>query len=183
MHAIYLALQTRCQVLLLTVFLTIGLEAHSQSAPNPVPQPSSYAPVKLEEPFEMIRRCMEQAKPEIMLKHKDFLAGRYDLADRPAVGVAMTRGKPVQQGARTRLKPGITWEMLAELTADEIRTRDLYPIISSYSTASSIPSNSRDCGSCLRLSHSSNSPRRAPAHPRRHDRVFQPDPRDATHCG
>ena len=70
---------------------------------------------------------MEQAKPGIMQAHQAFLAERYDLADRPADGVTMTRGKPVQQGARVRLKPGLTWEKLAALTPEEIRAQDLFP--------------------------------------------------------
>ena len=84
-------------------------------------------PVKIDEPFDVTQRRMEQAKPGIMQAHQAFLAERYDLADRSADGVTMTRGKPVQQGARARLKPGLTWEKLAVLTPDEIRAQDLFP--------------------------------------------------------
>jgi cytochrome c peroxidase len=84
-------------------------------------------PVKIEEPFDMVRRRMEQAKPGITQSQHEFLADRYDLADRPADGVTMTRGKAVQQGVRVRLKPGLTWQMLAVLTPDEIRAQGLFP--------------------------------------------------------
>ena len=115
--------------LLLTLTLGAGLGASAQPAPDPVAvaKTSSYMPVKIAEPFDSIQRRMEQAKPGIMQSHRGFLAERYDLANRPAAGVTMTRGKAVQQGARARLKPGLTWEMLAALTPDEIRAKDLFP--------------------------------------------------------
>ena len=88
---------------------------------------SSYAPVAMAESFAVIQRRMEQAKPALMASHRDFLTGRYDLANRPADAVVMSRGKPVQQGARARLAPGLTWETLAALTPELIRTRDVFP--------------------------------------------------------
>ena len=48
---------------------------------------------------------MEAAKPEIMKRQLDLLQDRYDLSDRPAVGVTMSRGKPVQDGVRAKLPP------------------------------------------------------------------------------
>ncbi|MDP1580401.1 MAG: cytochrome B6 [Candidatus Didemnitutus sp.] len=90
-------------------------------------QISSYSPVKIEEPFAQTRERMESAKAAVMQSHLDYLAERYELADRPLAGVTMTRGKAVQQGTRVRLKPGVTWEILATLTPDEIRTRDIFP--------------------------------------------------------
>ncbi len=118
-----------CQIWSALLALTLGAGGglHAQPAPEPVANPSSYLPVKLEEPFDLIQRRMEQAKSGIMQSQQEFLAERYDLADRPADGVTMTRGKPVQQGARARLKPGVTWETLATLTPDEIRAQDLFP--------------------------------------------------------
>ena len=90
-------------------------------------QTSSYLPVNSEEPFATTRQRMEQAKPALSQAHQEFLAERYDLADRPAAGVTMSRGKAVQQGTRTRLKPGVTWATLAAMTPDEIRAQDLFP--------------------------------------------------------
>jgi cytochrome c peroxidase len=98
-----------------------------QPAPVPVTETSSYASVSGEEPFASILERMEKAKPGIMKAHSDFLSERYDLSDRPAAGVTMSRGKPVQDGARARLKPGITWEMLSALTPEEILARDIFP--------------------------------------------------------
>ena len=115
------------RVRLALLALALGVRAHAQPAPDPAAPTSSYAPVKIEESFDATRRRMEQAKPGLMQAHAEFLSARYDLADRPADGVTMTRGKPVQQGARARLKPGLTWEMLAALTPDEIRAQDIFP--------------------------------------------------------
>jgi len=39
----------------------------------------------------------------------------------------MTRGKPVQQGARARLAPGQTWETLAALSPAAMRAQDVFP--------------------------------------------------------
>jgi cytochrome c peroxidase len=107
--------------------LVIGTTLAAADAPAPLAPPSSYMPVKIEEPFAATRQRMEAAKPGLMQAHAALLAERYDLADRPAAGVTMTGGKPVQQGVRTRLPPGVTWELLAALSADEIRTRDIFP--------------------------------------------------------
>jgi len=52
---------------------------------------------------------------------------RYDLSDRPAKGVAMYRGKAVQEGVRIRLSKGMTWEKLAAMSPEEIREKDLFP--------------------------------------------------------
>ena len=109
------------RIALLTLVLGVGARAPAQPAPDPGAKTSSYAPVRIEEPFDSIQRRMAAAKPGIMQSQLEFLAERYDLANRPADGVTMTRGKPVQQGARARLKPGLTWAMLAALTPDEIR--------------------------------------------------------------
>ena len=101
--------------------------AHAEPATDPVARTSSYMEVRIEEPFDAIQRRADQAKAGTMQAQRDFLAERYDLANRPARDATMTRGKPVQQGVRARLKPGVTWEMLAMLTPGEVRSRDLFP--------------------------------------------------------
>jgi len=90
-------------------------------------RPSSYSPVVIKESFGAIMARMKAAKPEIMKRQMDLLAQRYDLADRPAKGVTMSRGKAVQEGARAKLGPGLTWEKLAAMTPDEVRDKDLFP--------------------------------------------------------
>ena len=101
--------------------------APAEPAADPLSKASSYMAVRIEEPFDVTRQRMEQAKAAIMQAQNEFLSARYDLANRPADGVTMTRGKPVQEGVRVLLKPGLTWEMLAGLTPAEIRARGLFP--------------------------------------------------------
>jgi len=47
---------------------------------------------------------MKAAKPEIMKRQMDLPKKSYDLSDLQAKGVAMTRGKPVQEGVRVRYR-------------------------------------------------------------------------------
>jgi cytochrome c peroxidase len=70
---------------------------------------------------------MKAAKLEVMKRQMDLLGERYDLSDRPAKGVAMSGGKPVQEGVRVKLPPGVTWQELAQMTPHEIRERGLFP--------------------------------------------------------
>ena len=39
----------------------------------------------------------------------------------------MTRGKPVQEGVRVKLPAGQTWEKLAAMTPDQIKSQNLWP--------------------------------------------------------
>ena len=89
--------------------------------------PISYAPVDVREDFQTVMTRMEAAKPEIMKKAKALLEERYDLGDRPAEGVAMSRGKPVQAGVRVKLPKGVTWEQLAAMKPAEIHAKGLFP--------------------------------------------------------
>jgi len=70
---------------------------------------------------------MAAAKPEIMKRHMALLEQRYDLTDRPAGGVTMSRGKRLQEGVRVKLPGGVTWDQLARLTPEQIKDRDLFP--------------------------------------------------------
>jgi cytochrome c peroxidase len=113
-----MALGTLCAVLILRS-VTGAEEAQKK--------PSSYARVVIEEDFAAIMARMQAAKPEVMQRQKDLLEARYDLSDRPARGVTMSRGKPVQEGVRARLPEGMTWEKLAAMSPAEIREKDLFP--------------------------------------------------------
>ena len=111
----------------LVLLLGVGGGAPAQTSAGPAAPASSYMPVDGGEEFSASRQRLEQAKPGLMQAQHDLLAARYDLSDRPAVGVTMTGGKPVQQGVRVRLKPGVTWAGLAALSPGEIRAQDLWP--------------------------------------------------------
>lgn len=90
--------------------------------------PSSYSPVVMQEEFEKTVNKMSAAKAEIMQRHMDLLKERYDLSDRPAEGVVMSRGKPIQKGVRAKLPAGVkSWEELAAMSPEEIREKGLWP--------------------------------------------------------
>ena len=88
---------------------------------------TSYSPVTIEEDFATTMARMQAAKADIMKRHMALLEARYDLSDRPAKGVTMTRGKAVQEGVRVRLPEGVTWQKLAEMAPEEIREKGLWP--------------------------------------------------------
>ncbi len=70
---------------------------------------------------------MQAGKPKFAARQQELLAARYDLANRFAQGIVMSRGKPVQAGVRVKLPEGMTWEKLAELTPSEIMEKSLWP--------------------------------------------------------
>src|ERR1700680_4252679 len=90
-------------------------------------RPSSYAPVDIHETFTTIMTRMSAAKPDIVQRQKALLEERYDLSDRSAPGVTMSRNKPVQQGVRVKLASGVTWDQLAKLTPEQVKARDIFP--------------------------------------------------------
>ncbi|HWN97616.1 MAG TPA: cytochrome B6 [Methylomirabilota bacterium] len=88
---------------------------------------SSYAPVVTKEEFPATMARMKAEKAGVMQRQKALLEERYDLRNSPAPGVTMTRGKPVQQGVRVKLKQGSTWAQLGAATPDAVRNGDLFP--------------------------------------------------------
>ncbi len=106
--------------------VTYAQEAKKKAEPEE--KQSSYAPVVINEDFSKIMARMKAAKPEVEKRHLTLLQKRYDLEDRRAKSVTMTRGKPIQIGIRVRLPKTIkSWEELAALGPDDIRARDLFP--------------------------------------------------------
>jgi cytochrome c peroxidase len=92
---------------------------------------SSYdqiAPVLLgKESFQDMLTRDKAAKPEVMARQQQLLEERYDLASKPDPEVTMSRGKPLQVGPATKLPDGVTWEQLAEMSAEQIREKGLFP--------------------------------------------------------
>jgi cytochrome c peroxidase len=89
---------------------------------------SSYAPVDIKDDFATIRSKMEGMKAEVTERQQNLLKERYDLANRPAQGVTMSRGKPIQEGVRARLRNEMTWEKLAGMSPEEVREKDAFPL-------------------------------------------------------
>jgi cytochrome c peroxidase len=89
--------------------------------------PVSFMPVADDKPFAEVFKKMSANKEKLRRRQADLLADRYDLANRPAKGLAMTRGKAVQEGVRVRLPRDVTWEKLGAASPDEIRKRGWWP--------------------------------------------------------
>jgi cytochrome c peroxidase len=79
------------------------------------------------EDFPAVMKRMSAAKPAIQKRQAELLAQRYDLSDRPAKGVTMSRSKPVQQGPRTKLPNGMTFQQLAAMSLEDIKKQNLFP--------------------------------------------------------
>lgn len=77
--------------------------------------------------FDALVKESSRQKAALAERHQKLLEERYDLSDRPAKKVSMSRGKPVQEGVRIRLPEGTTWEKLSSLSAEEIKRQDLWP--------------------------------------------------------
>src|ERR1700726_162309 len=113
---------------ILTISIVIVSLSAQDSSPTPAPaQKSSYLPVVDKESFSVVRNRMSEAKPGIMKRQADLLAERYDLSNRPVAGAVMDRNKPLQEGVRVKLPSGATWAQLADMTADQIRDKNLFP--------------------------------------------------------
>src|SRR4051812_32431062 len=101
-----------CLPIICSTALLATWSAHGQSAP---------------EDFPALMKRLESEKPKFTKRHEDLLQERYDLSDRPAKEAKMARGKAVQEGIRIKLAPGVSWEQLAGLSAEEIKNQQLWP--------------------------------------------------------
>jgi cytochrome c peroxidase len=88
---------------------------------------SSYMPVDITESFKSTETRLSNAKPQVELEHSNLLRDRYDLTNRPAQGVTMSRGKAVQEGVRVKLPQGVTWDSLADMSPEDVRAKNLFP--------------------------------------------------------
>jgi hypothetical protein len=88
---------------------------------------TSYQPVAIDQPFAATMAHDVAAKPGIEREHQILLEQRYDLGDRPALGITMEHGKPLQEGVRVKLPAGMTCERLGLMSSHDIRDRGLWP--------------------------------------------------------
>jgi cytochrome c peroxidase len=113
-------------LLCMTLATMVGVQSLAYAKPAEE-KPTSYSPVVIKEDFATIMARMKAAKPKVMKRQMDLLNQRYDLSNRPASGVTMSRGKALQDGVRVKLPVGMTWEKLAEMGPDAIREKDVFP--------------------------------------------------------
>ena len=69
------------------------------------------------------------AKAGVMAAHQKLLEERYDLSRHVEESVRMTRGKPIPLGPTAKLKNGVTWEQLGQMSSEEIRDKDVFPYL------------------------------------------------------
>ncbi|WP_257385023.1 hypothetical protein [Tahibacter caeni] len=105
--------------------LTLLCALGSAHAAEPA-RPTSYTNV-IEEDFGAVMARMKGQKAQIEQRQSALLQERYDLSNRPASGATMSRGKPLQEGVRVKLRSGQSWDALAAMTPEEIKARDLWP--------------------------------------------------------
>jgi cytochrome c peroxidase len=69
-------------------------------------------------------------KADVMQRQNAYLNARYDLSGRTDPNVTMSGGrKHVPVGPTARLPEGVTWEQLAQMPADEVRRRKIFPYV------------------------------------------------------
>jgi cytochrome c peroxidase len=123
---------TACKLILALFALCVvhfaarGQEKQASQAPAPRGD-TSYGPVNMDENLVQLAEKMKSAKPEIEHRQQELLEQRYDLSNRAAAGAMMSGGKPLQDGVRVKLPSGMTWDKLATMSSDEIRSKDLFP--------------------------------------------------------
>jgi cytochrome c peroxidase len=90
--------------------------------------PSSYTPT-VEGDFQAVMKRMKAEKPKIEERQKRLLNERYDLGDNPVKDVLMSgvQKKPIQGGVRVKLPDGVTWDQLAKMAPDEVKTKGVWP--------------------------------------------------------
>ncbi|WP_317204923.1 hypothetical protein [Janthinobacterium sp.] len=96
-------------------------------APARPDTPSSYMPVDIQEDFNVTMARLMAARAGLMQRQMELLGERYDLSNRPAPGLTMFRGKPVQEAVRVKLPGGVSWEQLGAMSPEEIRAEGLFP--------------------------------------------------------
>src|SRR5215207_3545852 len=116
---------SRAYLLLLPVAGALSFSVAALS--DPLPPDTTYRPLPTL-PFSEAKTNDEAAKPMVLQRQRELLEQRYDLSDRPMAGAMMSGGlKPVQEGVRVKLADGVTWDSLAGMSSDEIRTQALWP--------------------------------------------------------
>lgn len=77
--------------------------------------------------FEDVYKAGVEAKPKVMATQRKLLEARYDLKPKLDPEAKMSRGKPLLVGPTAKLPRGVDWDSLADMTADEISEKDIFP--------------------------------------------------------
>ncbi len=109
--------------------MAVGLSlAQPPAPPKAKNDDKSYMPVVIAKDFETIHKEDAAQKDEVLQQQKKLLEQRYDLRDEPAEIKASGGRKAVQAGVRVKLPMGTTWQQLAEMTPEDIKAKNLFPM-------------------------------------------------------
>jgi len=74
-----------------------------------------------------IMRALSAAKPGVMDAQRRLLESRYNLKAQLDPTATMSRGKHLAVGPTAKLAPGMTWDRIGVMPADDIRQRGIFP--------------------------------------------------------
>jgi len=81
-------------------------------------------------PMQTFEETMKQDvadKPKVMAAQRQLLESRYNLEPKLDPEAKMSRGKPLSVGPTARLQNGMTFDRLAQMSPEEIRTAGAFP--------------------------------------------------------
>jgi cytochrome c peroxidase len=81
------------------------------------------------EPLDKVIEREKGNRPKRAAEQKRLLEERYNLTPKFVSGITMTRGKPVPMGPTAKLKNGATFEKLGTMSADEIKSKGMFPYL------------------------------------------------------
>jgi len=87
-------------------------------------------PLNAKRPMQTADEIMQQDiadKPKVMAQQQKLLESRYNLTPRFDPAMKMSRGKPICVGPTARLPDGTTWEKLAGMSPDQIKSAGAFP--------------------------------------------------------
>jgi cytochrome c peroxidase len=87
-------------------------------------------PLNAKKPMQTFEETMKAdvaERTKVMQTQRELLQQRYDLTPRLDKEAKMSRGKPLAVGPTARLPEGMTWQRLAQMSPEEIRSKNVFP--------------------------------------------------------
>src|SRR4051812_45268614 len=111
-----------------TLYCLLATGANAQKLTPTKAKDNTYMPVLVQESFEQIYEKDTGEKDGVMDAQKSLLDKRYDLRDNPSDVQMSGKRKAVQQGVRVKLPGGASWDRLANMSPDQIKRQNLFPM-------------------------------------------------------
>jgi len=87
-------------------------------------------PLNADRPQQSPEEIMQKEianKPNVMAAQRQLLESQYDLTPHLDPQVKMSRGKPIAVGPTAKLKQGMTFDQLASMSPDQIKSQGIFP--------------------------------------------------------